>query len=110
MKITLADSSPLLNPEFVFGVATASFQIEGAADSREPCIWDTFCAQPGRIKDGSDGLTACDHVARWREDVELIAALGVDAYRFSVAWAGLSEPMAALIRPGWISTFSCSTH
>ena len=86
MKITLADSSPLLNPEFVFGVATASFQIEGAADSREPCIWDTFCAQPGRIKDGSDGLTACDHVARWREDVELIAALGVDAYRFSVAW------------------------
>ncbi|HEY9040848.1 MAG TPA: GH1 family beta-glucosidase [Rheinheimera sp.] len=86
MKITLADSSPLLNPEFIFGVATASFQIEGAADSREPCIWDTFCAQPGRIKDGSDGLTACDHVARWREDVELIAALGVDAYRFSVAW------------------------
>ncbi|WP_215398767.1 GH1 family beta-glucosidase [Rheinheimera oceanensis] len=86
MKITLAHSSPLLKPDFVFGVATASFQIEGAADSREACIWDTFCAQPGRIKDGSNGLIACDHIARWQEDVELIAALGVDAYRFSIAW------------------------
>ncbi|KUM52036.1 GH1 family beta-glucosidase [Rheinheimera sp. EpRS3] len=86
MKITLANSSPLLKPDFVFGVATASFQIEGAADSREACIWDTFCAQPGRIKDGSNGLVACDHIARWRDDVELIAALGVDAYRFSVSW------------------------
>lgn len=86
MKITLAKTSPLLKPEFVFGVATAAFQIEGAADSREPCIWDTFCATPGRIKDGSDGLVACDHLNRWREDVELIAALGVDAYRFSIAW------------------------
>ncbi|PKM18069.1 MAG: beta-glucosidase [Gammaproteobacteria bacterium HGW-Gammaproteobacteria-15] len=86
MKITLANSSPLLKPDFVFGVATASFQIEGAADSREACIWDTFCAQHGRIKDGSNGLIACDHIARWQEDVELIAALGVDAYRFSIAW------------------------
>ncbi|SEH67055.1 beta-glucosidase [Rheinheimera pacifica] len=86
MKITLANSSPLLKPDFVFGVATASFQIEGAANSREACIWDTFCAQPGRIKDGSNGLVACDHIARWQEDVELIAALGVDAYRFSIAW------------------------
>uniref|UniRef100_UPI004048630A GH1 family beta-glucosidase n=1 Tax=Rheinheimera sp. TaxID=1869214 RepID=UPI004048630A len=86
MKITLATTSPLLKPDFVFGVATAAFQIEGAADSREPCIWDTFCATPGRIKDGSDGLVACDHVNRWRDDVELIAGLGVDAYRLSIAW------------------------
>ncbi|SNY49046.1 beta-glucosidase [Arsukibacterium tuosuense] len=86
MKISLAANSALLKPDFTFGVATASFQIEGAADSRLPCIWDTFCAEPGRIKDGSDGLTACDHINRWREDIELIAALGVDAYRFSVAW------------------------
>ncbi|MBV2130316.1 GH1 family beta-glucosidase [Arsukibacterium indicum] len=86
MKISLAANSALLKPDFTFGVATASFQIEGAADSRLPCIWDTFCAEAGRIKDGSDGLTACDHVNRWREDVELIASLGVDAYRFSIAW------------------------
>ncbi|WP_213995501.1 GH1 family beta-glucosidase [Arsukibacterium sp.] len=86
MKISLAANSALLNPDFTFGVATASFQIEGAADSRLPCIWDTFCAEPGRIKDGSNGLIACDHINRWREDIELIAALGVDAYRFSIAW------------------------
>lgn len=86
MKISLAANSALLKPDFTFGVATASFQIEGAADSRLPCIWDTFCAEPGRIKDGSDGLVACDHIHRWREDIELIAALGVDAYRFSIAW------------------------
>ncbi|WP_372626931.1 GH1 family beta-glucosidase [Arsukibacterium sp.] len=86
MKLSLAANSALLKPGFMFGVATASFQIEGAADSRLPCIWDTFCAEPGRIKDGSNGLVACDHVNRWREDVELIAALGVDAYRFSIAW------------------------
>ena len=86
MKITLKNSSPLLKTDFVFGVATAAFQIEGAADSRLPCIWDTFCTQPGRIRDGSDGLVACDHYHRWQQDVELIASLGVDAYRFSVAW------------------------
>jgi beta-glucosidase len=86
MKISLANNSALLQPDFVFGVATASFQIEGAADSRLPCIWDTFCAEPSRIKDGSNGLVACDHVNRWREDIELIVALGVDAYRFSIAW------------------------
>jgi len=86
MKISLKNSSPLLKTDFIFGVATAAFQIEGAADSRLPCIWDTFCAQPGRIRDGSDGLVACDHYNRWQEDVELIASLGVDAYRFSVAW------------------------
>lgn len=86
MKITLANHSPLQQKNFVFGVATAAFQIEGSADSREPCIWDTFCATPGRIKDGSDGRIACDHINHWREDIALIKALGVDAYRFSVAW------------------------
>ena len=85
-KIVLAENSPLLRSDFIFGVATAAFQIEGAAESREPCIWDTFCAEPGRIRDGSDGLVACDHLNRWRDDIELISSLGVDAYRFSVAW------------------------
>lgn len=85
-KITLPKDSKLLSGSFVFGVATSSFQIEGAADSREVSIWDTFCAQPGRIKDNSHGLVACEHVKRWEEDVELIASLGVDAYRFSIAW------------------------
>ena len=86
MKINLPDQSPVLQQNFLFGVATAAFQIEGDAIGREPCIWDTFCAEPGRIKDGSDGLVACDHVNRWQQDVELIASLGVDAYRLSLSW------------------------
>jgi beta-glucosidase len=74
--------------DFTWGVATSAFQIEGAsdADGKGPSIWDTFCSKPGTIKDGSDGTVACDHYHRYLEDVELIASLGVDAYRFSIAW------------------------
>lgn len=85
-QLSLPANSPLLSNEFTFGVATASFQIEGAADSRLPCIWDTFCANPGKIADNSNGLIACDHYNNWAEDIELIASLGVDAYRLSVSW------------------------
>lgn len=85
-KIAIPSSSKLLTREFTFGVATSSFQIEGAADSREASIWDTFCATEGKIKDGSNGLNACEHVKLWRQDVDLISHLGVDAYRFSIAW------------------------
>ena len=73
---------------FVFGVATSSYQIEGAIqeDGRGVSIWDTFCREPGRISDGSSGDVACDHYHRWPQDLDLIRDLGVDAYRFSVAW------------------------
>jgi beta-glucosidase len=72
----------------VWGVATSAFQIEGAAaeDGKGESIWDRFCRTPGHIADGSDGTIACDHYHRWREDLDLIAALGVDAYRFSISW------------------------
>ena len=75
--------------DFLWGVATSSFQIEGAAtaDGKGPSIWDTFCEDKANIKDGSDGLVACDHYNRYREDVALMASMGVDAYRFSIAWA-----------------------
>ncbi len=75
--------------DFTWGVATSAFQIEGGAtqDGKGPSIWDTFCANPANIKDQSDGLVACDHYNRYQEDVDIIASLGVDAYRFSVAWA-----------------------
>jgi beta-glucosidase len=86
MSLTLPANSMLCSPEFIFGVATSSYQIEGATDGRLPCIWDSFCREPGRIRDGSDGSVACDHVARWREDVDLMASLGIDAYRFSISW------------------------
>jgi len=74
---------------FVWGVATAAFQIEGAAstDGRAPSIWDTFCEKEGAIADGSDGLIACDHYNRLEEDLDHIASLGVNAYRFSVSWS-----------------------
>ena len=74
--------------KFVWGVATSSFQIEGAADGdgKGPSIWDDFCKQPGAIADASDGVTACDHYHRWQDDLDLIDRLGVDAYRFSVSW------------------------
>lgn len=74
--------------DFVWGCASASYQIEGAADEdgRAPSIWDTFCDQPGAIKTGDSGRMACDHYHRWREDLDLIQRLGFRAYRFSIAW------------------------
>ncbi|WCN11718.1 beta-glucosidase [Marinomonas mediterranea] len=88
MSITLPNNSIMLKPDFTFGVATASFQIEGAntEDGRLPCIWDTFCATPGKVFNGDDGSVACDHYHLWKEDVQLIKSLGVDAYRLSIAW------------------------
>ncbi|MFE3373099.1 GH1 family beta-glucosidase [Streptomyces sp. NPDC059173] len=73
---------------FRWGVATSSYQIEGAAaeDGRTPSIWDTFCRVPGAVEGGEHGDVACDHYHRMPEDVELIAGLGVDTYRFSLAW------------------------
>ena len=81
----LADRMP---PGFTMGVATAAFQIEGAIreGGRTPSTWDTFMGQPGRILDGSDASIADDHYHRYREDVALMKELGVDAYRFSLAW------------------------
>jgi beta-glucosidase len=75
-------------PGFVWGVATSSYQIEGAASAggRAPSVWDTFCRVPGAIADGSNGDQACDHYHRWADDLDIVRALGVDAYRFSVAW------------------------
>ncbi|WP_055693636.1 GH1 family beta-glucosidase [Streptomyces prasinopilosus] len=71
---------------FLWGVSTSAHQIEGAANAREPSVWDVFTAGPGRVRDGSTAAVACDHVHRYREDVALLAGLGVDAYRFSVSW------------------------
>jgi beta-glucosidase len=71
---------------FLWGVSTSAHQIEGAVDERERSVWDTFTAEPGRVKDGSTAAVACDHYHRYREDVALLAGLGVDAYRFSISW------------------------
>jgi beta-glucosidase len=74
--------------EFQWGVATSAFQIEGATkeDGRGVSTWDTFCATPGRIRDGHNADVACDHYHHWAEDLDLIKGLGAQAYRFSIAW------------------------
>src|SRR5258708_36449010 len=73
---------------FVWGVASSAFQIEGAsaADGKGDSIWDEFCRLSGAIADGSDGQIACDHYNRLESDLDLIAGLGVGAYRFSISW------------------------
>lgn len=77
-------------PGFVFGTATASYQIEGGqTDGRGPSIWDTFSATPGNVKGGATGAVACDHYNRWPEDLDLLRDGGFDAYRFSFAWPRL---------------------
>jgi beta-glucosidase len=74
--------------DFLFGAATAAYQIEGAAgeDGRLPSIWDTYCATPGRVVNGDSGAVACDHYHRWESDLALLKQLGFDAYRLSIAW------------------------
>jgi beta-glucosidase len=89
---------------FTWGVATSAFQIEGAsqADGKGPSIWDTFSHTPGRIIDGSNGDIACDHYHRYQEDVGLMAGLGVDAYRFSMAWSRVQpQGKGAWNEAGW---------
>ena len=76
------------SPNFRWGCATSSYQIEGAAnaDGRVPSIWDKFANQPGTIRDGSSGAVACEHYRRWPEDLSLARDIGFNAYRFSIAW------------------------
>ncbi|MEO6702711.1 MAG: GH1 family beta-glucosidase [Jatrophihabitantaceae bacterium] len=84
----VAADFPDFGPDFVWGASTAAYQIEGAVevDRRGHSVWDTFCAEPGRIADGSSGAVACDHYHRYPEDVALMAELGLAGYRLSLAW------------------------
>jgi beta-glucosidase len=85
----LATPALLFPPDFRWGAATAAYQIEGAAaeDGRTPSIWDTFSRLPGAVDGGDTGDVACDHYHRYREDVALMADLGLRAYRCSVSWS-----------------------
>ncbi|MET0419439.1 MAG: family 1 glycosylhydrolase, partial [Actinoplanes sp.] len=84
----MVDPLPRFPDGFVVGASTASYQIEGAVheDGRGTSIWDTFAHTPGKVLNGDTGNVACDHYHRVGEDVALLAGLGVDAYRFSIAW------------------------
>lgn len=74
---------------FLWGTATASYQIEGAAfeDGRGYTVWDDFCRTPGKVFSMHNGDVACDHYHRYKEDVKMMADLGIQAYRFSIAWS-----------------------
>ncbi len=76
---------------FLWGAATSAYQVEGAVSEagRGESIWDAFCRQPGAVDGGDSGATACDHYRRWRTDLDLIGELGLNAYRFSLAWPRL---------------------
>ncbi len=87
---------------FLWGTATASYQIEGAVsdDGRAPSIWDVFVHTPGKIERSETGDEACDHYHRYKEDIALMRELDVQAYRFSISWSrilpdGRGQPNAA---------------
>lgn len=74
--------------DFIWGAATASYQIEGGwdEDGKGENIWDRFSHTPGKVENGDTGDVACDHYHRWREDIGLMKEIGLQAYRFSVSW------------------------
>jgi beta-glucosidase len=96
-----------LRPDFVWGVATAAYQVEGAVaeDGRAPSIWDTFSRVPGAVDNGDTGDQACDHYHRWREDVALMRRLNVGAYRFSVAWPRVLPDGRGPVNPAGLSFY-----
>jgi len=89
--VSIAELARAFKPDFQWGAATSAAQIEGAAltDGKADSIWDRFCREPGRINDGSNIDVACDHYHRYKDDVALMKAMGLDAYRFSFAWPRL---------------------
>ncbi|MGN8246554.1 GH1 family beta-glucosidase [Cellulomonas soli] len=88
-------------PGFLWGAATAAYQVEGAVaeDGRGPSIWDTFSHTPGKVAGGDTGDIACDHYHRVEQDVALMADLGLQAYRFSVAWPRIQATGAGPANP-----------
>ncbi|GAA2539685.1 GH1 family beta-glucosidase [Winogradskya consettensis] len=94
-------------PSFKWGVATSSYQIEGAAaeDGRTPSIWDTFCRVPGAVVGADNGDVACDHYHRMPQDVALIKSLGVDTYRFSVAWPRVQPHGRGPVNPAGLAFY-----
>ncbi|MDF0513695.1 GH1 family beta-glucosidase [Agromyces sp. H3Y2-19a] len=93
---------------FVIGSATASYQIEGAADEdgRTPSIWDTFSRTPGRTWNGDTGDVACDHYHRLDADLDLMASLGLEAYRFSISWSRLLPGAGDRPNPAGVDFYS----
>ena len=94
--------------DFAWGVATASYQIEGAwdQDGKGESVWDVFSHEPGHIKDGSTGDVACDHYHRFRDDAKLMKELGIRAYRFSLSWPRLIPEGEGELNPAGVKFYS----
>ena len=98
---------PAFPPEFLWGCATSAYQIEGSplADGAGVSNWHRFTHTPGRVRDGDTGDVACDHYRRWREDVALMRALGLRAYRFSIAWSRVLPAGRGRVNPQGIAFY-----
>ena len=103
----LPDGLPDFPADFVWGSATAAYQIEGATreGGRGPSIWDTFAATPGRTHLGETGDIADDHYHRWEGDLDLMVELGIPAYRFSVSWSRLQPSGRGGLNPEGVAFY-----
>jgi beta-glucosidase len=92
-----------------FGAATAAYQIEGAVaeDGRGESIWDRFCRLPGAVAGGDTGDVACDHYHLWEQDLDLMAALGLETYRFSIAWPRVQPAGRGALEPRGVAFYRC---
>ena len=102
-----AEPFPAFPADFTWGTASSAYQIEGAwdEDGRSPSTWDTFTHQPGRVTRGQTGDVACDFYHRWESDLDLMAQLGVNAYRFSVAWSRVLPDGIGPVNPAGIDFY-----
>ncbi|MDB4977079.1 MAG: bglA1 [Myxococcaceae bacterium] len=108
MSITkIAPETCSFPADFVWGAATAAYQIEGAADrdGRGPSTWDVFCRRPGAVFEGHSGDLACDHYHRYRDDIALMRALGLEAYRFSVSWSRVLPEGRGPVNPAGLAFY-----
>jgi beta-glucosidase len=95
-------------PDFTWGAATAAYQIEGGwnEDGKSESIWDRFSHTPGKIQNGETGDVACDHYHRWPDDILLMQALGLQAYRFSIAWPRILPAGRGPVNPAGLDFYS----
>jgi beta-glucosidase len=105
--VLAARAAAELPDHFVWGAATSAYQIEGAVadDGRGASIWDTFARTPGKTWRGESGDPACDHYHRYRDDVRLMADVGLDAYRFSIAWPRIQPTGSGPANPAGIAFY-----
>jgi beta-glucosidase len=107
MTASARDLAALLPPRFSLGVATSAFQIEGALDEdgRGPSGWDIFAAKPGAIVEDQSPAVSCDHYHRMPEDVALMKELGIDSYRFSLAWSRIQPGGRGPVNPAGLDFY-----